>query len=255
MKIKRQSHRQKFSIRHPKRVILISAIALVLLATGVYGFFSYQNWNGLSKRSGEAAVSLRSEIESTLGSKELTAKLADQIDTIIKNFERKNGEKPCESPRVYEWQTVIPALKKDKDSCEQKLANARATIQTMKPLSVFLKDQSRASTVLLATVEATKNPTDYTSASASWKTLTTSSELSQNKDFKPISDSIITSAERISNAYAALAAANKDESRAAFDEALEKLKVGYGTLVTVTAASQVEQTRLATAIVTAYEKL
>ena len=255
MKIKQRAQRSKLTLRHPKRVIIISAVALVLLAVGIYAFMSYQNWNDLEKRSGEASAALKSKIETTLGSKESSTPVADQIDAIVKDFERKNGENPCESPRLYEWQTAFPALKSNKTTCEQKLANARATIDTLKPLSTFLKDQARATTVLMATIDATKAPTDYTAASASWKTLSTSGELTQTSDSTPISVSIIASAERISTAYAELATANKDETRTAFDQALEKLKVAYGTLVTVTGSSQVEQTRLVNAIITAYEKL
>lgn len=255
MKIKQSSHTKRLTIRHPRRVIIISAIALLAVAIGIYAFMSYQNWNELQKRSGEASASLKSDIEDSLGAKESDTSVATQIDAIVTDFERKNGENPCQSPRLYSWQTVLPALKNNQSTCEEKITAARETIAALKPLSTFLKDQTKATAAVSATIEATKAPTDFTAASASWKALATSADLSQTSEFKPISISIIASSELIANAYTALAVASKAEDRTAYDEAIEKLKVAYGTLVTVSASSKVEQTRLVNAAVAAYETL
>lgn len=241
--------------RQSKRLLIISVAVLVFATVGTYGIMSYLHWNDFNNRSASASNSLRTAISASLGTEKAPSSAPDTINTLVREFEEKYGQSPCQSPAVFNWQTVLPAVKELQDNCNQNFSNSLNVIEKLKPLSVFLKDQAEALTEVAEVTEATKNPTDYTAASTSWKSLTESTKLSQSNSFQPIVASIQSSASLISAAFTALATSNNNEDKAAFDAATSNLTTAYASLANVTTATKTEQTKLISQLIEAYDKL
>ena len=251
MKIK-QELTKRTRLKHPKRVIIITLAALLLIALGVYTFLSYQNWTTLQQRSQDATSSLKKAVDSSLGAESPAEDPAAQIDTIIAHFNKTYGTNPCDISNAYSWQTILPAIKEIKTNCATRSATAIALIDTLKPLSQFLKDQKSASALIAANIEATKNPSDYAAAATLWQDTT---KLSETASFKPVADKIKEVTASISAAYAALAAASKAEDKAAFDTAISAFQTAYATIPNINTVATETQTALITKAVEAYEKL
>jgi predicted negative regulator of RcsB-dependent stress response len=245
----------RITIKHPKRLIIIIISAIILLALATYGIFSYLHWQTYDQDSKKAATSLKTAISDSLSADKTTAAPTTQIDLVVKNFEKTYGSTPCEVSVWYSWQTVIPQLKDMRSRCDQQFATALDAVSKLKPLSQFFKDEEKAAALLTASLEATKTPTDYVTASATWKAAAESDQLSKNTDFKTVHDKFTEVATAISTAYTALAEASKNESKSGLDEATTALQTAYGSIDELKGIVLTKRTAMIKTFITAYEKL
>lgn len=247
-----ETHKKR--IQHPKRLIIIVLGALIVLAGAVYGVLSYQEWAQLKDRSEAASTALKEPIDETLGAEAPESTPVKNIDTIISDFEKNYGENPCAISGLYEWQLIIPALAERQAACQEHFKNNLTVIETLKPLSAFLKDQATAATLITETIDATKTPTDYAAASDQWKKLTDLANLPDDA-FAPISVEISSKAAAIAATYTALAASLKNEDKAAFDTAVEQLTTSYDALKDISTPVIAKRDALTKAFIEAYEAL
>lgn len=245
----------RISIKRPKRLVIIIVSALLVITLAGYGIFSYLHWQKYDQDTQKAASSLKTAVADSLGTGKTTAAPVTQIDAVIKNFEVAYGSTPCEISVWYEWQTVIPQLKDLRSRCDQQFATTLDTVSKLGTLSQFFKDESTAASLLVATLEATKAPTDYTAASAAWKAATESDQLSKDPHFKTIHDTFTEVASAISTAYASLAEATKNESKSGLDSTTTELQTAYGRIDELKTTVLQERTTIIKNFITAYEKL
>jgi len=243
----------RLRIKHPKRVIIIALVSLLVIAAGIYAFLSYQNWQQFDQRSQASAVSLKTAIDESLGNESSAETPAEQIDKVINNFEDTYGDTPCETTSLYSWQTVVPAVNEMQNSCTSRSSSTLAVINALKPLSQFLKDQKVAAATIAATIEATKEPSDYSVAATLWQENTKT--LPGTEQFAPVTNKINEVTGLISSAYSALASASTVEDKAAFDAAITSLQTAYQTIPSIHAIALEAQTSLTTAVTEAYKKL
>lgn len=240
-------------IKHPKRLIVIIGVVVVVLAALTYGLFSYFFWNRYAEASTTAPDSLKSAVERSLSGGDALPQTA--IDTVVKDFEKKYGSSPCKTPSLYHWQTVLPSLKASEDTCQQKFSQSLEVIKKLKTVSAFFKNEKVAADLFIATIEATKAPTDYTAASSAWQSLADSDQLPSGDTFKTLRESSIDIATGISTAYASLAQATKDENKAGFDTATTELQTAYAKLDELKTSVLQKRTELIKAFISEYEKL
>lgn len=237
-----------------KRLVIIVSASLVLAVVIVYGALSYTTWSSFDQRSNEAARTLKASIDSSLA-KDSPITSAEQLDAITDTFSKKYGESPCTIPPLSRWQVVIPALKSMVDTCDQQFAAALKAVDSLKPLSQYMKDQAKASALLETTLKTQEAPTDYTAASDAWKQCADSAELLPKGAFEPVGTKIKTDALALSRIYAELAMAINDEDKSGFDTAAANINDTYASLANLPALSQAEQQKLINQFITQYEKL
>lgn len=228
-------------------------MAVVVLAALTYGLLSYFFWSHYTEASTTAPDSLKSAVERSLSGGDALPQTA--IDTVVKDFEKKYGSSPCETPSLYHWQTVLPSLKASEDTCQQKFSQSLEVIKKLKTVSTFFKNEKVAADLFIATIESTKAPTDYAAASSSWQSLADSDQLPSGDTFKTLRESSIDVATGISAAYASLAQATKDENKAGFDTATTDLQTAYAKLDELKTSVLQKRTELIKAFTDEYEKL
>ncbi len=243
------------SIKHPKRLIIIILSIIIVTGFVTYGFFSYSYWREFDQNSQKASNSLKTAIDNSLGSDKTSPAVIEQVDTVITNFENAYGTTPCTVSSWYGWETILPQLKAMRDTCDKRFATTLAVIKDLKPLAQFLKDEKKASELLVAAIEATKTPADYAAASATWKAVADSKELSTTDDFASVRTKSIEVSSAISAAYTALSSAQSKEDKVAFDTATTTLKTAYVALDTLKTTANEQRTKLVTSFVDAYKKL
>jgi hypothetical protein len=216
---------------------------------------SYLNWQSYNERSGEASKNLKTSIEKILGTENPSSTPTAQIDAVLQDFGKKYGENPCQLTSLYEWQTVLPMLKDKQTHCNDQFGTALEVIKALQTLSAFLKDQTKAASLVATTLESTKATTNYSLAAASWKEVTNSKELSESSQFKATSSKIKTSAASISDAFTALSKAIKNEDKANLNTATTNLTTAYESLADVSLIAKTEQSKLTTRFIELYNKL
>lgn len=240
-------------IKHPKRLVIIISVAVVVLAALTYGLFSYFFWNHYAEASTTAPDSLKSAIVRSLSGGDTLPQT--NIDTVVKDFEKTYGSSPCDTPPLYHWQTLLPSLKASEDTCQQKFSQSLEVIKKLKTVSTFFKNEKVAADLFTATIETTKAPTDYAAASSSWQSLADSDQLPSGETFKTLRESSIEIATGISTAYASLADAVKNENKAGFDTATTSLQAAYARIDELKTSVLQKRTELIKAFISEYEKL
>lgn len=242
-------------MKHPLRLAIIIAAALLVIGASIYGYFSYTNWQDLDKHSQAVSANFKASIDSSLAAESPTATPAEQIDQLVADFDKENGENPCTVASLYNWQTVLPAVQTIKQDCRQRVADAVAVVKTLKPLSSFLEQQTAASTAITTTITQTKPSTDYEANAAAWRTLADNSLFSTDNEFKNVALKAKEAILGVSGAYTALSAAVKAEDKSAFDSAVTALTNAYTALSGIGETAKIDQQALVTSIIEAYKKL
>ncbi|MEO6110197.1 MAG: hypothetical protein ABIP50_04260 [Candidatus Saccharimonadales bacterium] len=255
MKFKAITTRHGHGIKRSKRLVVLILSGVVITVLAVYGIFSALYWQTYDRHSNTAAHSLYEAINLSLGDNTLKTPASQQIDTVVTNFNKEFGQNPCETSALYAWQTIVPALKDLRSTCDQRLSAATAVIAAMKPVSQYLEDQQKATDLLIKTQKNTEEPNDYAAASTSWKAVESSPDLSKNDEFKATRAQVIDVSTTISTAYADLATASSKEDKAAFDTATDNLKTAYGKVETLKTSATDERTKLIKAFTDAYKKI
>lgn len=244
------------SVRHPKRIVVIIISVIVFLALGTYATLSYLSWRDFDQNSQVGATSLKTAIDASLGSeKTTTTSPASQIDSFVADFNKTYGDNPCQISQWYSWQTVLPYLRTMRTTCDDRFKVALEVIENLKPISQFLKDEKRAADLFTASIDATKAPTDYASASTVWKNTAESALLSTNTNFKLVTSKSIEVALAISVAYANLQSAVSNEDKAGFDTATTALQTAYSSIEPLKTTLSDERTKLITTFTDSYKKL
>jgi hypothetical protein len=241
--------------RPRKRIVIIVIAALLVIALAVYGFLSYVTWRDLDQESKQVSSSLKTAIDESLGAEKEALSPTSEMKTLISDFDKKYSETPCRVSPWMSWQTVIPQVKTITTECDERFSNALAMIASLKPLIAFIEHEKIASDLVTASIKATKAPTDYAAASATWKAAAESAQLENTGDFQPVADKITEVSTAISTAYVSLNTASKNEDKAALDKAIEALGAAYKTIETIATLTTSERQALVLVIADAYDAL
>jgi hypothetical protein len=246
----------RIRVRRPrKRIVIIVIAGLLVIALAVYGFLSYVTWRDLDQESKQVSSSLKTAIDESLGAEKEALSPTTEMKTLISDFDKKYSETPCGAAPWMSWQTVIPQVKTITAECDERFSNALAMIASLKPLIAFIEHEKIASDLVTASIKATKAPTDYTAASATWKATAESPALENTDVFQPVADKITEVSTDISKAYNALVAAAEDEDKTALDEAIEDLQTAYKAIGTISTLTASERQALVLVIADAYDAL
>jgi predicted negative regulator of RcsB-dependent stress response len=241
--------------RPKKHVIIIIIAAIVVIALAVYGFLSYVSWRDLDQDSKRVSSSLKTALDEALGAEKEALSPTTEMKTLISDFDTKYSSTPCAVSPFMGWQTIVPQVKTIAAECDERFSNALAVIASLKPLVTFIEHEQAAKDLLAASIKATKAPTDYNAASASWKAVAESTTLDNTDVFQPVADKITEVSTVISNAYAAIDKAVKDEDKTALDKAIKSLTAAYKTIGTIATLTTSERQGLVLAIADAYDTL
>ncbi|MFZ2126201.1 MAG: hypothetical protein WAV04_01700 [Candidatus Microsaccharimonas sp.] len=241
--------------RPRKRVVIITIAALLVVTLGVYGFISYTTWRDLDQESKQVASSLKTAANEALGAEKDTISPLAEMKTLVSDFDTHYSDAPCQVSPLINWQMIIPQIKTITNECDQRFLNSLEFIASLKLLIAFIEDEQTTSTLLSNAVEATKEPTDYTAASATWKSVADSADLSDTGAFQSVADKTKEVASGISTAYASLATAVKDEDKTAFDDALRNLDTAYSSTAEIGTLAAGKRQALVTNIAAAYDAL
>jgi predicted negative regulator of RcsB-dependent stress response len=243
-------------LARPKKHVVIIVVAVILvIALAVYGFLSYVSWRDLDQDSKRVSSSLKTAIDESLGAEKEAISPTTEMKTLISDFETKYSSTPCAVSPFMGWQTVVPQVKTITTECDERFSNALAVIASLKPLATFIEHEQAANDLLAASIKATKAPTNYSEASATWKAVAESTTLDNTGDFQPVADKITEVSTAISTAYTAIDKAMEDEDKAALDKAIKSLASAYKTISTIAALTTSERQALVVAIADAYDAL
>lgn len=241
--------------RPKKHVIIIVIAAIFLVALAVYGFLSYVSWRDLDQDSKLVSNSLKTAIDEALGAEKEAISPTIEMKTLISDFDTKYSETPCTVSPFMGWQTVAPQVKTITTECDERFSNALAVIASLKPLVTFIEHEQATSDLLVASIKATKAPTDYKESSATWKVVAESSVLDNTDVFQPVADKVTEVSTAISAAYTALDKASKDEDKTALDEAIKDLQAAYKAIGGIAKLTSSERQALILMIADTYDAL
>lgn len=247
--------RGHFHFKHPKRVLVITICSVLGILLITYGVLSYTTWHGIQQGSETASQNLKSSIDTSLGAETPTGTPEENIDSIIKEFEDKNGSTPCQVAWIYSWQTVFPGVKSLQEDCQDQYKTSLAVIDALQPLGQFLKDQKVAAQLVSDTAESTAAPTDLSAAATTWSDLANSTELPSSPETTALVTLIKTTSTSISDAYKALATANSSEDKTSYDTAYSGLQTAYQGIAAFNTSAIEQQGSLTTTFTAAYDKL
>lgn len=241
--------------RPRKRVVIISIVAILVIALGVYGFISYTTWRDLDQESKQVSNSLKTAVNEALGAEREDISPAAEMKKLVSDFDKKYSEAPCHVSPFMNWQTIVPQVKTIVSECEARFDNALTVIASLKPLITFIEHEKKANELFMAAVETTKAPSDYNAASATWKTLADSAELTDTGEFQLVGAKIKEVAGAISTAYASIATAMKDENKTALDDGIKNLEASYASASEIATVTTAHRQPLIIAIAAAYDAL
>lgn len=240
--------------RPRKRIVIISIASLVIIALGIYGFISYTVWRDLDQESKQVASSLKTAVDKALGVEKETMSPLSEMKTLVSDFDAQYNAQ-CQTSPLFGWQTIIPQVKTINDECTRRFSHSLEFITSIKPLITFIENEQTASALLSSVIEATRGPTDYTAASAAWKTVADSIELNDAGAFQSVADKTKEVASDISTAYTSLASAVKNEDKTAFDDAVTALDTAYATIVDISTLAASKRQALIDTLANAYDQL
>jgi hypothetical protein len=238
-----------------KRLTIISVVSIVIGALLTYGVLSYNAWTGLTERSEQAAMSVKASVDESLAVDEASETIGERIERLLTDFDKAYGEEPCGVSPLYQWQTVLPAVQGAVNDCQARVAAAVALTEALEPLGDFLDDEAAAAELIKETVTQTASQKDLAAASAAWKALAASGELSDTDVFQPVKEKIIADSTAIGDAYASLADALKNEDKAGFDLATSQLEAAYRALPDLSGEVDTARDALISKVIEAYEQL
>lgn len=241
--------------RPKKRFVIIAIAVVVVLALAAYGFFSYTTWHNLDQESKQVATSLKTAVNASLGTEKEHLSPTTEIKKLISDFDKKYSGSPCRLSPWISWQMVIPQAKSIAAGCDERFFNSLEFISHLKIMVGFIEEETQANTLLSTSIEATKAPKDYASASTTWKSTADSPDLVDRGNFQPVADKIKEVSTAISTAYASLATALKDEDKAGLDKAIKDLEAAYASIGDISAVTTSTRQPLIANIAEAYDKL
>lgn len=247
------------SLRRPskKRVILIVSIVLgvLLISAGVYAWLSVQAWNTASETTATASNNLKKSVDDTLATENVPESTQVALYEIVKDYNETLVKGPCELPSLYEWQSNLPWLKETRQKCLDTAKNSDKLATTLTDLQSFFTEETATALLVRQAAESTSSATDYTIAADTWQKLADNKSLTADTVFKPVAAKTAEISKGIADAYSALATANKEENKAAFDTAKNNLTSAYARLAEIQSVSTETQTALVDAVVKAYDNV
>ncbi len=247
----------KTNVKKPvwKRIVLISSIVILVAAPAIYAWTSVQAWNTASAATTDASSDLKKSVDTTLATETAPESTQAAIDEIVKNYNDALKKGPCELPALYEWQSNLPWLKDDRQKCLDMAKSSDELATSLKTLQALLKEEAAAAQLVKQATDSTAAATDYTASAATWQKVASDPSLTTNDAFKPVGAKVIDVSAGIALAYTALAKANTDEDKAAFDTAKKNLADAYARLPEIKTVSTEALNGQVDAVVKAYDSL
>ena len=238
--------------RISKRALSIWIVAVLVIATVLYGLCSVRAWDSQDQLAATSRSELKSSIETLLIApgvasigqpEETTARSSDdpqepfssqqQIQAILTSYSANiRGNDACTLPAAFEWQSNLWFMAERRQTCEESNSAAEETITALESLYTTIESLQDAEASLADTLTATAQPTDLASAATQWNELAQLINASEKLP-NTVRERIAATAKAIADAYAALQTANASEDKAAFDAALGQINAQYEQLKTI----------------------